>query len=552
MMKLPEDAFKHLDIAFVMDKIATHTPYGAALKKQMKPHSSEELESLQEELSAVAQVAALLEANRYGFIDLRNQFKRVKDLKGTFARIWGKEVLSVTELFEVKSLAMAMQKIETVSKKIEASSLKSAGKFPESACVVALPEVERLLDPSRTGIETFYIYDDYSEELHLLRTQMKRLEDEIGIDRKRQRLLLESQLDIRIRPNGELTVSKDDLILMKRVTESDAFIYSAETYMNTTFKMRQSEQVGEWLCALEGLRYEEEETEFAVRKKLSRELGQWVDVLEENALRIGKLDLLVAKSAFAVGYHCVRPEFIESGGIYIEEGRHIKVEAQLKTDLRTFEPISIKIEEGVTCITGANMGGKTVTLKLLGMLVAMAQYGLFVPVKSMKLSPRSFIYTSIGDLQNIDQGLSTFGAEIVKVRDAVKIAKLGGLILIDELARGTNPSEGYAISKAIIHFLKKQPSMTVITTHFDGLADEDDVKHLQVMGLSGANFDQIMLEMENDPERGLALLHESMDYKLKEIHHPEEVPKDAIHIAKLMGLDEEILEEAKRVLCKLK
>lgn len=541
MMKLPEDAYKHLEISFIMDKVAVHTPYGEALKKQMKPYSAEELSELQAALEAVLAVVKLLEANRYGFIDLRNQFKKVKDLRGTFARIRSKEILSVTEFFEIKSLAFAMRKLEAASKKL-------GGKLPEMACVVALPEVEQLLDPNHTGIETFYIYDDYSEELHHLRKEMKLLEDRIAISRKQQRELLESQLGIRIRANGELTISKDDTALLEQLRTSDAFIYSAETYMNTTFKMRQTEELGEWLCTLEGLRYQEEEVEFSVRKRLSRELEQWVYLLEENALRIGNLDLLVAKSAFAVGYHCVMPEFVRGGGLVIEEGRHIKVESQLKSDGRTFEPISLSIDAGVTCITGANMGGKTVTLKLLGMLVAMAQYGLFVPAKAMKLSPRSFIYTSIGDLQDIDQGLSTFGAEIVKVRDAVKIANLDGLILIDELARGTNPREGYAISKAIIHYLKKQTSMSVITTHFDGLADERDVKHLQVLGLSGANFDQILLEMENDPKRGLALLHESMDYKLKEIHHPEEVPKDAIHIAKLMGLDEEILIEARRVL----
>lgn len=541
MMKLPEDAFKHLEISFIMSKIAVHTPYGETLKKQMKPYSADELETLKASLDAVSQISKLLEANRYGFVDLRNQFKKVKDLKGTFSRIRAKEVLSVTELFEVKGLAIAMRKIETASQKL-------GGKLPLEAQVVALPEVEHLLDPNRTGIETFYIYDDYSETLRVLRKAMKQLEDQIAIDRKQQRLQLENDFDVRIRPNGEITVSKDDAVLMAKLGDSEAFIYSAETYMNTTFKMRQTEQIGEWLCELEGLRYQEEEAEFAVRKELSYTLREWVDALEENALRIGTLDLLVAKSAFAVGYNCVCPQFDPAGGLTIEEGRHLKVEAQLKAEGRAFESISIHLDRGVTCITGANMGGKTVTLKLIGMLVAMAQYGLFVPAKAMKLAPRSFIYTSIGDLQDIDQGLSTFGAEIVKVRDAVKIAALDGLILIDELARGTNPREGYAISKAIIHNLKRQASMTVITTHFDGLADEPDVRHLQVTGLSGANFEQIMLEMENDPARGLALLHESMDYRLKEIHDREEVPKDAIHIAQLMGLDEGILEEAKRVL----
>lgn len=553
MMKLPEDAYKHLEIAYVMDKIAVHTPYGDFLKKQMKPYDLSEIELLKEELEETQLVVKLTQANRYGFIDLRNQFKRVKDLRGTFSRIRQKEILSVTELFEIKSLAMVMKKLALSCEKLS-SSLKEEGgqyaKLPISATVVPQSDVEALLDPTGAGVETFYIYDDYSENLRELRAQMKRLEDQMAIERKHQRLFLEDQLDVRIRPNGEITVGKDDLQLMERIKNSESFIYSAETYMNTTFKIRQTEQSLEWLCELEGLRREEEEAEFAIRKALSRDLLKWVDALEENANRIGRLDLLMAKASFAVGFNCTKPELLKQGGIFIENGRHIKVEAQLKAEGRTFEGISVHLSPGATCITGANMGGKTVSLKLIGMLTAMAQYGLFVPAEAMKLCPRAFIYTSIGDLQNIDQGLSTFGAEIIKVRDAIKIANMDGLILIDELARGTNPREGYAISKAIIGRLKTQSSIAVITTHFDGLADDPEVKHLQVLGLSDANFDQIMLEMENDPQRGLALLHESMDYRLKEIHTPEEVPKDAIHIAQLMGLDEGLLEAAKAALLK--
>ncbi len=541
MMKIPEDAYKHLEIGFIMDKISVHTPYGEALKKQMRPFGREESDILRRELSSLEEVVDLMAENRYGFIEIRNHFKRVKDLRGTMNRIRHREVLSTTELFEVKSLVLTMKKLAMACEKFKT-------RLPEPSRVYALPEIEVLLDPEKTGIETFYIYDDYSQTLRSLRQEIKALEDQIAYDRKKQRMVLEDQLDVKIRPNGEITVGKDDKMLMERIESSESFVYSAETYMNTTFKIRMSEQSLEWLCELEGLRHKEEEEEFGIRKALTSELGQLIDELEENTLRIGILDLWMAKAAFAVGYQCVKPAILDEGGVDIELGRHIKVEAQLKQEGRSFEGISIQVSPGVTCITGANMGGKTVSLKLIGMLCAMAQYGLFVPAKSMSLCPRAFIYTSIGDLQDIDQGLSTFGAEIVKVRDAVKIAMMDGLILIDELARGTNPREGFAISKAIIAKLKTQNSISVITTHFDGLADEPDVRHLQVKGLSGANFDQIMLEMENDPKRGLALLHESMDYQLMVIQTPEEVPKDAIHIAQLMGLDEGILEVARAAL----
>ncbi len=85
----------------------------------------------------------------------------------------------------------------------------------------------------------------------------------------------------------------------------------------------------------------------------------------------------------------------------------------------------------------------------------MAQYGLMVPAKKMKLGLNQFIKTSIGDLQSTDQGLSTFGGEIQLISKAIEKSHERGLILIDELARGTNPEEGYAISKAIVEYLKK-------------------------------------------------------------------------------------------------
>lgn len=235
----------------------------------------------------------------------------------------------------------------------------------------------------------------------------------------------------------------------------------------------------------------------------------------------------------------------------IVNGRHPAVEERLKRENKSYKPVSVSINEGVTCITGANMGGKTVTLKMIGNLVWLAQMGLFVPAESMTLSLRAFIFVSIGDEQDVDLGLSTFGAEIIKISQAVEVSKHRGLILIDELARGTNPKEGYAISKALINRLKKNNSMTLITTHFDGLADAEDVTHLQVCGLQNVDFEKLKNEISTDVNNasiGLDLLHEYMDYRLKEIHSPEEVPKDAVRIAHLMGLNSEILDDAKIIL----
>ncbi len=151
----------------------------------------------------------------------------------------------------------------------------------------------------------------------------------------------------------------------------------------------------------------------------------------------------------------MKPKITKEHSIKIVEGRHLKVEEFLKTKGLKFTPISIELREGVSCITGANMGGKTVSLKLVGLLTVMAQYGLMVPAKEMILGLNQFIKTSIGDPQSTDKGLSTFGGgEIRLIQQAIERSQEKGLILIDELARGTNPEEGYAISKAIVEYLR--------------------------------------------------------------------------------------------------
>ncbi|SCZ79078.1 lysine 5,6-aminomutase reactivase ATPase KamC [Acidaminobacter hydrogenoformans] len=563
------EVFKNLDLEDIFERIVVHTPYGESEKKAMLPFGPEETTALIAELDNVERITALIRDNRYAFVDMRGTFSRIKDLRGTFLRLKAGEVLAVTELFEIKMLSLAMKKLSETAATLKAGFSGAAFATPSSelhkglpadAAVHALPEVDQLLDPARTGTPTFYIYDDYAPELKAVRDRLRALEDQIQLERKRIRGALEARLGVKIRPSGELAVGKDDRALIERLNNEPDLVYSAETYVNITYRLRGNEAIDHMCSLVEDLRSEEESAEFEVRKILSQTLRALLPFLEENIRAIGRLDLLTAKGYFAIGFDCVRPDIIPpktgaadglaTGVLEITEGRHLKVEQQVKKagDGARYTAVGLSLTPGVTCITGANMGGKTVTLKMVGMLTAVAQYGLFVPAKAMRLTPRAFIYTSIGDLQDVDQGLSTFGAEILKVSEAVKLSSSPGLILIDELARGTNPKEGFAISMAIVNHLKRAAAMTLITTHFDGLADAREVRHLQVQGLSFVDFKSVLLEMENDPEKGIELLKRSMDYRLKEIHSPEEVPKDAIHIAALMGLDDGILKEARRIL----
>src|SRR5690606_22407426 len=143
---------------------------------------------------------------------------------------------------------------------------------------------------------------------------------------------------------------------------------------------------------------------------------------------------------------------------------------------------------------------------------------------------------SIGDMQSTDKGLSTFGGEIKLVQEAIEVAHKKGIILIDELARGTNPQEGYAISKARIKFLKDKNSITLVTTHYDNIADMEGVAHLQVVGLSDIEFEKLNEELKDRELDKMDIINRYMDYRLVEVKSKKEVPKDALNIARLMGL----------------
>lgn len=540
-MIISNDTYDNLDIDYIKDRVNVFTPYGEFLKKGIRPLGPEDKDLIQENYDDTEVAMRLLERHRYKFVELRNYFKHIKDLTGTFNRLKADEVLSTTELFEIKSLVIMMHRIEAL--------LEDVKKYlPNRVQLTQLAEVEALMDPEALKVNTFYIYDAYSDKLQSIRNDMKAVEHLISKIKKDQKETVESKHQLKVRLNGEIVVKKEEKDKIETLNASELLVYAAETYMTVTYRIRGSEELDRLEEQKTELRREEEIEEYNVRKQLSTALGLYLKAIEHNCQSIGALDLLLARAYYAIGIEGVKPKLSDEETLDIRDGRHLKIAFKHRAEKKPYTPVSISLKRGVSCITGANMGGKTVTLRMVGMLTAMAQMGLYVPAKEMTFSPRNFIYISVGDDQSTDKGLSTFGAEIEHMKEVIQMAELKGLILVDELASGTNPKEGYAISKAIINYLKEKNSMTIITTHFDGLADDKDICHYQVSGLSHVDFDALLIELKSDEELGMDKIHEHMDYRLKVIQSNEEVPKDAINISRLMGLNQEILEDAKEIL----
>lgn len=532
---LTKKNFEDLDLNFIFERLQVASPYGDLAKKTIRAYSREEHKELLSVYDKLEATIDLFERRRFDILELKSLFKEIKMLDNTFDRIAENETLSITELFEVKQLAMLMQKI---SDKLAAlhwnKEISDLSVFPTHVVI-------DLLDPEHSGVSNFYIYSMYSNRLKAIRDEIENID--INVKKNLNQIISKlTEEGYPISASGDVRIPVSDQAMLSRIKSDARLVYRSDVPMYSVFTVKRDDTLK---SLKDQLLLEEEEEEFEIRVRLTETLNKHLNLLLTNTRSIGEIDLLIAKAQFTVAFRCTRPIITESPEVEIIDGRHLKVAYSLERKGKPFTPINVSLKKSVTLITGANMGGKTVSLKMIGQVVALAQHGFFVPCKYAKLPIFDFIFISVGDFQSIDMGLSTFGGEIVEIEQAVKRASEFGLILIDELARGTNPLEGYAISKALIEHLTAYHSRTVITTHFDGLTNVDGTSHYQVNGLSGIDLDLIRHKIEAE---GVSLLHEYMDYRLTEVSRLKEIPKEALRISELMGLDQRIVKRAKEIL----
>lgn len=530
-MLMDEKTKEILDFEGVLADLHPTTPFGQALKNNMKAYEACDKEQLLEELDRVEKLKELINSQRAVFVDIRTHMRQIKNIRKSVERCIAGGVLGVVELFELKNFVYIVKSISEGQKALHWD-------IPDKYTVNELKWMEAVLDPGGTGIKTFYIYDDYSRKLAGIRKQKGLLEHRLDVLKKEAIKGAEAELGVSVRPSGEITVSKSQTELMDKFKENSILELAGETYINITYRVRPDCNMLELMGEIESLKGEEAIEEAVILEELSSKISSRGKEILEVMDAIGEFDLIIAKAYLANGYNGIKPVICDRAKLIIVNGRHPLIESALRKKGKAFTPVSLRLEKGVTLITGANMGGKTVSLKMAGLLAAMAQYGLLIPAEHMEMGMNAYIYISAGDGQSTDMGLSTFGAEISAVKEALIKSEKEGLILIDELARGTNPHEGYAISKAIIGYLADKPGITVVTSHFDGLAGKG-IRHLQVKGLRNIDFASI-----KEPES----ISGYMDYTLIEVNGESRVPRDAINISRLMGIPEEILQQAEEIM----
>ena len=203
---------------------------------------------------------------------------------------------------------------------------------------------------------------------------------------------------------------------------------------------------------------------------MTRQIAQYGGVIAKGAEALSEVDTLLARARFGTEFECVRPG-LGAGEMTLKEARHPLLERRLRAEGGEVVPISVSLTGDVRqmVVSGPNTGGKSVTLKTVGLLAMMAQSGIPVPAEEAVFPLFDAFLADIGDAQSIEQNLSTFSAHIANVNGIGRRADAASLVLLDELGSATDPNEGSALAVAIAeHFLRKR-AWVILSTHLTAL-----------------------------------------------------------------------------------
>jgi DNA mismatch repair protein MutS2 len=203
--------------------------------------------------------------------------------------------------------------------------------------------------------------------------------------------------------------------------------------------------------------------------EFSDRLRHYTEAIARTLVILAELELLFAKATFALDFGCVVPRFSAVGArrLLLRDARHPLLEDVLRRQRKPIVPVSLGLEGDTRTllISGPNSGGKTVTLKTVGLLALMAQAGLPVPCAEAEFPFFDQVLADMGDLQSIQESLSTFSAHISRIRDMAAQVTSDSLVLPDELGRATDPEEGGALGVAILDHFRSSGAFTLAATH---------------------------------------------------------------------------------------
>ena len=448
-----QKVLKTLEYHKIIEKLTEYAASepGKKLCRELEPSSD-----FEEIVQAQAETAdAVARVRQKGSVS----FAGISDIGGSLKRLEIGSSLSIHELLAVSSLLTCAARAKNYGRRQESE-------LPDDS----LDEMFRALEPltnvnneiTRCIISEEEVADDASPGLRHVRRQMKITGDRVH-----------TQLNAIL--NSSRTMLQDPVITMR----DGRYCLPVKAEYKSSFQGMVHDQsaTGSTLfiepMAIIKLNNELRELEIREQKEiemvlaaLSMELVPYVETILINLKLLTKLDFIFARAALARHYNCSMPKFNKNGYIHIKDGRHPLL------DPKKVVPINVYLGKDfdLLIVTGPNTGGKTVSLKTVGLFTLMGQSGLQIPAfDGSELAVFDEVFADIGDEQSIEQSLSTFSAHMTNIVKILEKADSHSLCLFDELGAGTDPTEGAALAIAVLSFLHNMKCRTMATTHYSEL-----------------------------------------------------------------------------------
>ena len=444
----------------------------------------------------------------YYFDNIFDELKRV-DVGG---------VLNNSELLKVASNLKSARNLKTSVSSVNDESLYLIKQVCDRLFIN--PEFEKEITDKIISEDE--ISDNASPKLYSIRKSIKNINAKI---RSQLNSYMRGSMNKYLQ-DSVVTMRQDRYVIPVKSeyrSQIKGFIHDQSSSGATVFI--EPEQVMELNNDLKKAMFDEAEEIHRILADLSAKVSLMSDALRYNTENLVEIDGYFARAEYSFKNKCSRPILNDNGVINIKRGRHPLI------NKNSVIPVSLCLGKNYNflLITGPNTGGKTVTMKLCGLLTLIAKSGVYSPADDeSEISVFNNIFCDIGDEQSIEQNLSTFSSHIKNIINIVNNVDTKSLVLLDELGAGTDPEEGSALALAIIQKLLKLNCFGVITTHYSRLK-EYAVQSKQIENAS-MEFDALTLKPM---------------YKLN-IGIPGS--SNAIDIARTLGLDKDILDSAESLL----
>ncbi len=452
-----EKSLKSLEYTKIIEQLSAHgiSPMGKDLARSLKPTTDfEEVQLRQKETEEAVQV--LLKNSGIPLEGLGEVERLIKKtVIGSY--LDPGELLAVLEFLRVSKRMKVFIKREKEDADLTAPILSALIREIET-----IPEIEQRIN--RSILNENEVADDASAELRQIRRQLSQANDKVRstlqnfITSSRNQTYLQDQI-ITLRQNRYVVPVKQEYR-----NQVKGMIHDQSTSGATLFIEPMA--VVDLNNKLKQLKLAEEQEIERILREISNEIAMKGNEILKNRDLLGKVDFIFAKGKLALAMEATSPKVNDRGYVNLKKARHPLL------DPREVVPTNIWIgnEFNILVITGPNTGGKTVSLKTLGLLSLMGQSGLQVPADSgTEITIFDHIFADIGDEQSIEQSLSTFSSHMTNIVEIFNNLTENSLVLFDELGAGTDPTEGAALAMAILENLKTIGTKVVATTHYSEL-----------------------------------------------------------------------------------